>query len=93
MGVSYTITDQILSAGIEMKLESETENGARSPSPIEFDIGPSVQWRPTHNSHVDLVPLFGVTSDSPHAEVWVIVGFDFGAANERGVAPKSLQSK
>ena len=93
MAVSYTVIDEKLSAGVEMKLQSETETGARNNAPIEFDIGPSIQWRPTRNSHVDIVPLFGVTSDSPHVEAYIVVGFDFGPGNEHHAAPKSLQSK
>ena len=94
-GISYTLIDQKLSIGVEMKLESETDKGARGPAPIEFDIGPSLQWRPTRNTHVDIVPLFGVTNDSPRAEVFVVFGIDFGrgATNATPAAPRSLQSQ
>lgn len=91
-GFSFTIIDQKLSAGVEVKVETVNEQGARSDHPIECDIGPSLQWRPTPNSHLDIVPLFGVTGDSPHLESWVIFGIDFGPGNEHHAAPKSLQS-
>ncbi len=94
-GISYTVIDGKFSVGFEMKLESETVDGNRSPAPIEADIGPSLQWRPTHNIHVDLVPLFGVTEDSPRIEAWLVVGFDFGPGGERKQpqAPVSTRSR
>ncbi len=95
MGIGYTMLDQKLSLGLEIKVESETEEGNRAKTPIEVDIGPSIQWRPTRNSHLDVVPLVGATSDSPRVELWVVFGFDFGSgrAKEGGKAPISLQSR
>jgi hypothetical protein len=92
--LSYTVIDERLSAGVELKVETETENGARSNSPVEVDLGPSIQWRPTRNSHLDVVPLFGLTSDSPHIETWVVFGIDFGPGHARAEprAPVSLES-
>lgn len=93
-GIGYTLLDEKLSLGMEIKLESETEAGKRGPAPCEVDIGPSLQWRPTRNTHLDLVPLVGVTSDSPHLETWIVFGVDFGPGNEQNVhAPVSLQSR
>ena len=93
-GISYTLLDEKLSIGFEMKIESETENEHRSPAPIEADLGPSLQWRPTRNMHVDLVPLFGVTTDSPRIEAWLVVGFDFdlGSQSKGSYAPVSTRS-
>ena len=93
--VSYTLIDQKLSVGIEMNFEYTTEKGSRSDPVIEFIIGPSVQWRPTRNTHVDAVPLFGATSDSPRVEAFIVFGVSFGpgAKAERGTAPVSMQSK
>jgi hypothetical protein len=93
-GISYTVIDNKLSVGLEIKVESETEQGARSDAPIEVDIGPSLQWRPTRTTHIDIVPLFGVTGDSPHVEAWLIFGFDFGRPGERaGYVPVSTKSQ
>ena len=86
--------DEKLSVGVEMKLESETESDKRRHPPIEFDLGPSVQWRPTRHTHLDIVPLVGVTSASPRVEMWLVFGFDFGLGQEKGtVAPVSTRSK
>lgn len=92
--ISYTVLDGKLSVGAELKIESETEHGNRSNPPVEVDIGPSLQWRPTANSHLDIVPLFGVTSDSPRVETLIVLGIDFGPGNERGApAPVSTRSQ
>lgn len=94
LGLSYTLVDEKLSAGLELKVESATEKGARHNAPIEVDLGPSMQWRPTHNTHLDVVPLVGLTSDSPHVELWVIFGVDFGPGHSGGGhAPVSLKSQ
>jgi hypothetical protein len=91
--ISYTLIDQKLSAGLELKVESEAPQDDH-PKPVEVDLGPSIQWRPTHNSHLDVVPLVGLSSDSPHVELWIVFGFDFGSGSERGdAAPVSTRSK
>ena len=82
-GISYTVIDNKLSVGLEAKLENETTKGHRSPGPIELDIGPSIQWKPTKNTHFDIAPLFGVTGESPRAEIWCIFGYDFGKTTPR----------
>lgn len=92
--ISYTLIDEKLSLGIEGKIESETTHRDRNHAPCEIDIGPSVQWRPTKNMHVDFVPLVGVTSDSPHVEAYVVLGYDFGSIREKSPqAPVSLKSQ
>lgn len=92
--LSYTVIDEQLSLGMELKIESETVQGARSPAPIEVDFGPSLQWRPIPRCHVDFVPLAGLTSDSPHLEAWLVVGFDFGGGSEKSSsAPVSQRSR
>jgi hypothetical protein len=91
-GLSYAWIDQKLSAGVEMKFVHETADGSRGDPEIKFLIGPSIQWRPTRHSHLDLVPLIGTTSDSPHVEAYVVFGIDIGAGDDRGYTPTSLKS-
>ena len=75
---TYIIKDKRLSVGAEMKIESETEKYHRKPIPLEVDLGPSIQWRPTDNTHLDIVPLIGFTKDSPQVEAWFVFGIDIG---------------
>jgi len=80
--VSYSAIDSKFSVGVEMNFEHTTERGARSNPAIEFLIGPSVQWRPTPRMHLDLVPLFGTTSDSPRVEAFIVFGIELGTGSE-----------
>ena len=91
-GISYTLKDKKLSLGAEMKVESETIKYERSNPPIEVDLGPSIQWRPIPNAHFDIVPLIGLTHDSPQLEAWFVIGFDFGKRGS-GTAPIPVSTK
>lgn len=76
--ISYSVLDETLSAGIEMNLERSSSPNLGGKPAVEFLIGPSIQWRPTPRMHLDLVPLFGTTHDSPIVEPYIVFGFDFG---------------
>lgn len=75
-GLSKTIVDNKFSIGLETKItKADGED-------TELILGPSIQWRPSDNSHVDLVALAGLTDNAPNAECWLIFGFDFGAGEK-----------
>lgn len=90
-GLSYTLIDQVLSAGVEMQFKYENVAGDRDNGESKFQIGPSIQWRPTKRTHLDLVGLFGCTDASPIFEGFVVFGIDFGgpAKSEGHYAPVS----
>lgn len=90
-GLSYTLIDQVLSAGVEMQFKYENVTGDRSGGENKFQIGPSIQWRPTKKTHLDLVGLFGCTEASPVFEGFVVFGIDLGGPSkpEGGYAPIS----
>jgi len=92
--ISYTVIDQKLSVGLELKVENEAPQ-SEPLTPIEVDLGPSIQWRPTRNTHLDVVPLVGLTSDSPHVEMWIVFGYDFGSgsSHKEVLAPVSTRSR
>lgn len=77
-GVSYTMIDQRLSAGLEMRFAHETSRGSRSTPEITYMLGPSLQWRPFARGHLDLVSLIGVTHDAPKVESFVVFSIDLG---------------
>jgi len=91
-GISYTLIDQKLGVGFETEFIDTTRHGSRGNPSVEVNIGPSVQWRPTSWSHMDIVPLFGCTNDSPRIEAFVIFGLDFGPgkSSKEGYVPASL---
>ena len=92
--ISYTVIDRKLSVGLELKVENEAPQSDKS-TPIEVDLGPSIQWRPTRNTHLDVVPLVGLTSVSPHVEMWIVFGYDFGSGSthNEALAPVSTRSR
>lgn len=93
--VSYTVVDQKLGAGVEMKFRSESDKDSRNNPENWMQLGPSIQWRPTRRTHLDLVPLFGLNGSAPVCEVFIFFGFEFGHGsieNER-VNPASLRGK
>lgn len=78
-GLSYTIIDSKLSAGIEaigMIADVQGDRGNFGQSEAIF-VGPSVQYRPMPQVTMNLAPLFGVTDDSPDARVFINFGYEF----------------
>jgi hypothetical protein len=89
-GLSRTIIDSVLSAGFEWQWRQDTVAGQRGDPEIQFEIGPSLQWRIGKNAHLDLVGLFGTTGDGPKFESFVVFGWDFGGVGgQRGYTPAS----
>jgi hypothetical protein len=85
---SYTLIDQKLSVGYEWQYSVESDTGDRANPEKSFGIGPSLQWRPTRNTHLDIVPLIGLSHDAPRIESFVVFGIDFGPESK---APAVLE--
>ena len=79
--LSYVAIDMKLTLGIELLVEHETEREVDA-GVFEWErsttvmVGPTLLFKPTRNTHLGLVPLFGLTHDAPVAEVFVIFGID-----------------
>jgi len=93
--LSYSLIDEKLSAGVEMNLERSSEPNLDGNPATEFLIGPSVQWRPTSRTHLDLFPLLGTTQDSPRVEAFVVFGIELGSApgKKQVAGPASSQAR
>lgn len=76
-GISYTLADRRFSIGAEFEYDHVTERGARGEPEHEVYLGPSFQWRPTENTHLDVVPLFGM-QDAHDYRVFIVFGIDLG---------------
>jgi hypothetical protein len=76
-GLSYTVVDQKLSAGVEMQYKHQYSPGHTNIE-NKFQVGPSVQYNPTRNSWINIVALGGCTADSPALEAFVVLGYNFG---------------
>lgn len=92
-GVGYTLVDEKLSVGAEIQVERASAPNLHGKPEWEVLFGPSLQWRPTSRVHLDLVPLAGLTHDSPRVEAFIIIGIDLGRKSESHYAPASLRSK
>jgi hypothetical protein len=76
MGVSRTVIDEKLSLGGEIKSALTDVKGDRGNYEKELEIGPSLQWRPSPNMHLDVAPLIGIGPDSRAAEVFIVLGIE-----------------
>ncbi len=99
--VNYVVIDHKLSIGAELLVEHELAREieyddygvAESETERETSVmlGPSVLFRPSRQTYLSVVPLFGLTSDAPKLEAFFIFGIDFepfarrGAVEDQGV--------
>ncbi len=91
-GFSYSVIDSVLGVGIEMKYVHESERHSRGEPEQKFLIGPSIQIRPTKNTHLDLVATWGTNGDAQNFEGFIVFGVDFGKiSGERHYEPTMLR--
>jgi hypothetical protein len=76
-GLSRTLSDEKFSLGLETKFAWANVKYDRDNWEEDLRIGPSIQWRPLPQMHIDFAPLFGITSSSKRADVFAIVGWEF----------------
>ncbi len=90
---SYAIRDEYLKAGVEMQFIRETDQEDRSHPDYEFNIGPTLTWKPCKHARLDVATLFGTTPDSPTAKVFAVFSYAFGSADEEVEAPVSTRNR
>ena len=78
------LPNERLKIGLEMEYKNVTTKDTRGDPLNSFVIGPTVAWKPTASTRLDISPLFGCTDDSPVADVFVAFSWLFGG--ERGEA-------
>jgi hypothetical protein len=87
-----------LKVGAEMQFTSFTDAGIREggedPS-YRVVVGPTIAWKPSTNTRLDISPLFGVTHDAPRASVFIVFSMLFGPGGERpeAEAPASTRNR
>jgi hypothetical protein len=86
-----------LKVGAEMQYISFTDSGLREEGTqsARVVIGPTVAWKPSKNTRLDVSPLFGVTHDAPRASVFVVFSMLFGPGGEtsQAEAPASTRNR
>jgi hypothetical protein len=76
-GISYTLIDEKWSIGAETEDSVTDDKFSRGSFKNQVKIGPSIQWRPLPQMHVDFAPLFGVTNQSPAVKIYLVIGYEF----------------
>jgi len=85
------LPNERLKVGIEMEYKNVTTKDTRGDAVNSFVLGPTVAWKPTASTRLDISPLFGCTDDSPVADVFVAFSWLFGG--ERGEAEAPVSSR
>jgi len=88
---SFAIRGEALKVGLETSYRNVSRPGARSKAQNIFELGPSFTIKPSPHTRIDLAPLFGVTSDSPHLDLFVIFSVDFGTGAAAEVESPAAQ--
>ncbi|MEY2482134.1 MAG: hypothetical protein QOK24_662 [Verrucomicrobiota bacterium] len=96
--VPVILPKERLKVGAEMQFTAFTDAGIREadePASYRCVIGPTVAWKPSKNTRLDVSALFGVTDDSPRASVFVVFSMLFGPGGEpqQAEAPASTRNR
>jgi hypothetical protein len=89
--VPVLLPNERLKLGIEMEYRNLTVKDTRGDPLNSFTIGPTVAWKPTAQTRLDISPLFGCTHDSPIADVFVAFTWLFGGERGEAEAPVSTR--
>ncbi len=76
-GLSYTVRDSLLSLGTECQASFTDTKEDRGNFEESVVLGPDIQYKPFPQFTMNFAPLFGVTEDAPHAQVWFNCGWEF----------------
>ncbi|MSR63599.1 MAG: hypothetical protein EXS08_14270 [Planctomycetes bacterium] len=76
-GLSHTVVDEKFSLGAEMKASLVDVHADRGDYTRSLEIGPSLQYRPLPQMHIDFAPLIGIGGDSRAADLYLVVGWEF----------------
>jgi hypothetical protein len=90
------LPNERLKVGAEMQYISFTDAGLREEGTksARVVIGPTVAWKPSRSTRLDVSPLFGVTDDAPHASVFVVFSMLFGGSESaQAEAPASTRNR
>jgi hypothetical protein len=75
--ISYTLIDSKFSVGAESQLIMTDVAGDRGNFDTEVLLGPSIQFRPLPQMTINFAPLVGLTDDSPDAQIYLNLGWEF----------------
>ncbi|PYL06866.1 MAG: hypothetical protein DME34_08020 [Verrucomicrobia bacterium] len=83
-----------LKVGIEMQYKNFTTAATRDEPEHSFVIGPTLAWKPSRSTRIDVSPLFGCTDDSPRVQAFAIFSLLLGpATGPEAEAPVSTRNR
>ena len=84
-----------LKVGVEMQLTAFTDAGIRGDPSYRFILGPTIAWKPSRNTRLDISPLVGLTDDAPKISVFAVFSMLFGPGGEskQAEAPASTRNR
>lgn len=93
--VSVPVTsNERFKIGAEMLYTNFSDKGIRDDAENRFVIGPTVAWKPSRWTRLDVSPLFGVTDESPRAQIFVVFSMVFGGSQSgEAEAPASTRNR
>src|SRR6267143_794186 len=89
--VPVLLPNERLKVGVEMLYKNTTVKDTRGDPLHSFVIGPTVAWKPTTQTRLDISPLFGCTAGAPVADVFVAFSWLFGGERAEAEAPVSTR--
>jgi len=91
------LPNERLKVGAEMQYTAFSDAGIREGGEAQsyrVVVGPTVAWKPSRNTRLDISPLFGVTHDAPSASVFVVFSMLFGGSErQQAEAPASTRNR
>jgi len=88
------LPEERLKVGVEMQYRNFTMKDTRGDPQNSFVVGPTVAWKPSRNTRIDISPLFGCTNDSPHVQVFGVFSWLLGPPGEHEAeAPVSTRNR
>jgi hypothetical protein len=87
------LANERLKVGVEMQFTTFTDKGIRDMPSYRFIVGPTIAWKPTANTRLDISPLIGATDDSPRISVFAVFSLLFGGKESEGEAPASTRNR
>jgi hypothetical protein len=91
------LPNERLKVGAEMLFTAFTDVGIRQnneDASYRMVVGPTIAWKPSKSTRLDISPLFGVTDDSPRASVFVVFSMLFGGSEPaQAEAPASTRNR
>src|SRR3954468_16239569 len=82
-----------LKVGAEMQYQNITVKDTRGDPTHSFIIGPTVAYRTSKNTRLDVSSLFGCTDDSPAVKVFVVFSWQLGPGEHEIEAPVSTRNR